>query len=146
MKHSLTPETIQNLEQCCADLFAVYRRAMATAEPIERRGHKLKMAAARASNPMFMHKVFGTPKPSTEHEAMRNALREDLQQYERDRAKFRKQANLCRRQAETILKVLEWAAPDKKRAERLESINDELEVTYRENPPTLPPPGARASE
>jgi hypothetical protein len=124
---SLTPETIQNLEQCCADLFTVYRRAMAMAEPIEKRGRKLKMAEARASSQMFMHKVFGAPKPSTEHEEMRNALREDLQRYERDRAKFRSKANLYRRQAETILKVLEWAAPDKSREERLRTGSERAE-------------------
>jgi len=116
---SLTPETIQNLEQCCAELFAVYHQAMAMAEPIEERGRKLKRAAAWASRPAFQHVVFGAPKPSTEQEAMRSALREDLRRYERDRAKFRSKANLYRRQAETILKVLEWAAPDKHREERL---------------------------
>jgi hypothetical protein len=42
-------------------------------------------------------------------------------EYRAKRAKFRKQVNLYRRRAETILAVLEWAAPDKQRAERAES-------------------------
>jgi len=99
VKHTnFTPETIQNLEQCCADLFAVYRRAMAAAELIEKdwrqltkykRGHR------------------------TEEE------RAQIGTYERNRAKFRSKANLYRRRAETILAVLQWAAPDKHREKRL---------------------------
>jgi hypothetical protein len=112
---SLDQKTIQNLEQCCADLFALYWRAMAAAKPVEEKGRKLRAAEARARTPMFQHKVFGAAKPSAEQEAMATALREDLERYERDRAKFRAKANLYRRQAETILAVLQWAAPNKER-------------------------------
>jgi hypothetical protein len=50
-----------------------------------------------------------------------NRTEEDrrTEDYERNRAKFRGKANLYRRQAETILKVLEWAAPDRHREKRL---------------------------
>ena len=117
---NIAPETIQDLERCFAEFMDIYRRAMEAAAPIEKRGHELKRAAARASRPMFQHKVFGAPKPSTEQEAMMNALRGDLERYKRDRAKFRKQANLYRNRAKTILAVLEWAASDKQRTERAE--------------------------
>jgi hypothetical protein len=92
---NLSPETIQDLERCCTDLIAVYRRAMAAATSIEKDWRQL-MRYRRG------------------HRTEEDRIQEEA--YKRNRAKFRSKANLYRRQAETVLNVLEWAAPDKHRA------------------------------
>src|SRR5262245_17960612 len=113
MKQWLHPQTIQDLEQCCTELFAVYWHAMEAAKPIERQGRQLEARlyaeTMRWLRAQLVGREYKRSIPEDEHRAL-------LQEYKRNRARFRSKANLYRRQAETILKVLEWAAPDKHRA------------------------------
>jgi hypothetical protein len=115
---SLTPETIQNLEQCCADLFALYQRAMEAAKVLEQRARAAQREWARMQGERYRELLRGN-EPSPNAKKIWDAALAERDRYERNRAKLRSKANLYRRQAETILKVLEWAAPDKDREDRV---------------------------
>ena len=117
MKHasSLTPETIRDLDRCCTELLDVYHRAMETAKVLEQRARTAQLEWARMQGEWLREAVRGNEQ-SADAKKIQKAALEERDRYERNRAKFRGKANLYRRQAETILKVLEWAAPDKYRA------------------------------
>jgi hypothetical protein len=112
----LTPETIQDLERCAAELFDLYRRAMEAAKPIEREGRKLEAWVAGEAMGPIAAELYGYERARSVHYDDNKALRD---RYHRERARFRGQANKYRRRAETILAVLSWAAPDKQREQRL---------------------------
>jgi hypothetical protein len=89
---------------------------METAKPIENEGRQLQAWLARERTAWLVALVNGRePLHSLEYE--KNKDLED--RYRASRAKFRSKANLYRRRAETILAVLNWAAPDKQRERRL---------------------------
>src|SRR5262249_25930620 len=112
---SLDPKTIQDLERCCAELFAVYHRAMEAANVLEQKARTAQREWARMQGEWLREAVRGN-EPSADAKKIQKAALAERDRYERNRAKFRNKANFYRRQAETILKVLEWAAPDKYRA------------------------------
>jgi hypothetical protein len=112
---SLTPETIQDLERCCTELLDVYHRAMETAKALEQRAWTAQLEWARMQGEWLREAVRGNEQSADAKKIQKAALAE-RDRYERNRAKFRGKANLYRRQAETVLKVLQWAAPNKYRA------------------------------
>ena len=112
---NLAPETIRDLDRCCTELLDVYYRAMETAKVLEQRAWAARLEWARMQREWFREATRGNEQ-SAEAKKTQEAALAERGRYERNRAKFRGKANLYRRQAETILKVLEWAAPDKYRA------------------------------
>jgi hypothetical protein len=117
MEQLLSVATIQDLERCCAELFAVYRRAMVGGQVNRERLAAIHQIQARH----LSH--WGRPRPD-------RGIREN-------RAKFRGMANLYRRHAETILGVLEWAAPEKHREQRLRMGPEDCTVKYHEARPLI---------
>src|SRR5215471_2622602 len=124
MKHtsSLTPETIQNLEQSCAELLDVYHRAMEAAKVLEQKARAARLELARMQGEWLREAERGN-EPSADAKKIREAVLAERDRYERNRAKLRGKANLYRRQAETILAILQWAAPDKHREKRLKDFS-----------------------
>jgi hypothetical protein len=120
---NLTPETIQDLERRCAELFDLYRRAMAAAKPIEREGRKLEAWVAGEAIAPLEAALHGYERARSVRYDDNKNLRD---QYRRERAKFRGRANLYRRQAETILAVLKWAAPESEK--RLRANNEAADL------------------
>jgi len=97
-ENRLSSETLRELEQHCTELLATYRRAM---DEVAKAEHGWLMTLKYRRGPR-------TPES-----------RQAEYEYECGRAKIRGRANLLRCRAETILAVLEWVAPDKKRDEQL---------------------------
>jgi hypothetical protein len=122
----LTLETIKDLERCCAELFAEYNAA-------EQQRKKAKEAwcgthvyvGNGATGSFGFNRVPGI-RDSVEDSRKKWSGDEEFKQRER---KFMRKPYRLREQAETILKVLEWAAPvrgeaRKKREKRLRSASN----------------------
>src|SRR5215831_703228 len=107
----LTPEAIADLERCAAELLAIYERARVAAAPHER---VLKLRRARFEG-RGMAGAFGRGPGNTEEE------RTQKQAADRAQAGLRNKANQYRQQAETIIKLLEWAAPGSARRLRAQA-------------------------
>jgi hypothetical protein len=117
-KVTLSPETLSELERHCSELFATYHRAMEAAKVLEQKARAARLEWARVRGETLSNLLRGD-EPSPNAKKIREAALAERDRYERNRAKFRGKANQLRRRAETILAVLEWAAPDKRRDERL---------------------------
>jgi hypothetical protein len=128
----LTPKTIKDLEQCCAELFAEYNAA-------EQQRKKAKEAwygthvyvGNRATGPFGFNYVPGI-RANVEDTRKKWSGDEEFKRRER---KFMRKPYRLREQAETILKVLEWAAPvrgeaRKKREKRLRSASHTVKRTW----------------
>src|SRR5262249_3744810 len=95
---SLTPETIQNLEQNCAELFDVYHRAMEAVKVLEQRARAARLEWAGMQGEWLRDAVRGN-EPCADAKKIREVVLAERDRYERNRAKLRGKANLYRRQA-----------------------------------------------
>ena len=108
----LAPETIADLQRCAAEQLEAHWGARTAANKVAREERLLSTSQDGRA-------LYQAIKEGRQPNAHEEGLRQKLARHDTARVKLRSKADRHQRQAKTILKVLEWAAPDKHREGRL---------------------------